>query len=117
MTRDQSAVKVDIDAGDPPTIRTVTRLLRRAGYKPVAMTTNRSPGGNGWHVVVHVSPRPKSPYEVIALTLILGGDVNREAMQMHRARGFFRVRGWMRDAWNVLYVPHPNRQRHVTWRE
>jgi hypothetical protein len=113
MTRKQAAVKVDIDDGDAPTIRTVTRLLRRAGYKPVALCVTRSPGGYGWHVVVHVSPRPKSPYEVIALQLILGGDRNREAMQMHRARSFFKVPGWMRDMWNVLYLSHPQRSRHL----
>lgn len=113
MTREQAAVKVDIDGQYEPSVEEVTRLLRRAGYRPVALTYLTSPSGLGMHLIVHVSPRPSSPYEVVALALILGSDVNREAMQMHRAKAFPKVPMFMRDAWNVLYAPHPQRQRHM----
>jgi hypothetical protein len=48
------------------------------------------------------------------LQAILGGDVNREAMQMHRAKKFAGAPKFMRDAWNVLYAPHPKRQRRLS---
>lgn len=91
----------------------ILRLLRRAGYEPVAWMQDQSPSGTGWHVIIHVEPCPETAYEVVALEAICGGDRNREAMQMHRARCLARVPKWMRDAWNVLYAPHPHRQRHV----
>lgn len=114
LTRDQAAVKVDVDGNRPLTVRDVTRRVRRAGYKPVALFIGRSPSGKGWHMILHVSPRPVSPFEVIALALLLGSDVNREAMQLFRAKGFQYVPRFMRDAWNVLYEPHPQRVRHLT---
>lgn len=115
MTREQAAVKLDLDdmLGDPP-FENIARLLKRAGYTIKEKEAARSPSGKGWHVIVHVSPRPKCPYEVVALQAILGGDINREAMQMHRARTFARSPRFMKDAWNVLYAPHPCRQRRVS---
>lgn len=113
MTREQAAIKVDRDEPEPLSLRDITRLLWVAGYKPVAVCVDRSPGGFGWHYIVHVTPRPSSPYEVVALALILGSDVRREAMQMHRAKAFPKVPTFMRNAWNVLYAPHPQRQRHM----
>lgn len=113
LTRHQAAIKVDLDGEPPLSIRDVTRLLRRAGYTPLALAITRSPSGNGYHMVVHVSPRPTSAMEVVALALLLGSDVNREAMQLFRARGFPNAPRWMRDMWNVLYLPDPQRMRHV----
>lgn len=114
MTRDQAVIKVDIDAGDwCPSICEITRLLRRAGYTPVAVGCGRSSSGKGWHFTIHVSPRPTSPFEVVALQLLLGSDRNREAMQMSRARRFSAAPRWMRNHWNVLYLPHPQRVRHL----
>lgn len=65
-------------------------------------------------MIVHVSPRPSSPFEVVALALLLGSDVNREAMQLFRARGFSDVPKFMRDKWNVLYTPDARRARHLS---
>lgn len=107
-------MKLDIDNVHAPTLRDVTQLLRRAGYKPVAFGECRSPSGNGWHVWIHVTPQPQSPYEVVALEAILGGDRQRCAIQMHRARVFPKVPSFMRNAWNVLYRADPQRRRHVT---
>lgn len=112
MTREQAAIKLDIDGTLPPLL-TIIQMVRRAGYEPLAMNARRSPSGKGWHVVFHVTPRPRSPYEVIALQAILGGDLYREAIQMNRARSFFKVPRWMRDMWNVLYLSHPHRIRHL----
>lgn len=115
LTREQAVVKLDIDADSTcPSVRELTRLLCRAGYRPLAIGMAVSPSGTGQHVMIHVTPRPRSPFEVVALEAILGGDRNRCAMQLHRARAFADVPRLMRDAWNVLYAPHPQRQRHVT---
>ena len=115
LTREQAVVKLDIDADiQSPSVRDMTRLLRRAGYRPVAMGTAISPSGTGQHILIHVMPRPRCPFEVVALEALLGGDRNRCAMQLHRARAFPDVPRMMRDAWNVLYAPHPHRQRHLT---
>lgn len=111
LTKRQAEIKLDID-GELDT-QEVFRLLRRGGYRATAMGIRRSPGGSGWHVNVHVIPTPRHPMEVVALQAILGGDRNREAMQLHRARCFYDVPMWMRNIWNVLYLPDPRRNRHV----
>ena len=113
MTEKQATIKVDVDnAKAPPSIGEICRILRRAGYEPEAVGIGRSPSGEGFHVVLHVSPRPSSPYEVVALQLLLGGDREREAVQMFRARMFGKAPSWMRDHWNVLYLPNDKRERH-----
>lgn len=115
LSREQAAIKVDVDAEDAwPHISEIQRIVRRAGYRLVAVGNAKSPSGKGYHIIVHVSPRPSSPYEVVALALLLGSDKNREAMQMQRARAFPHVPKFMRDAWNVLYEPHPQRMRHLS---
>jgi len=113
MTREQAAVKLDLDAGATFDSIEAARLLRRAGYRWESVSQRRSPSGKGWHVVLYIVPRPRSPFEVVALQLLLGGDRNREAMQLHRARNFQDAPRFMRDAWNVLYQPHVNRYRHL----
>jgi hypothetical protein len=77
------------------------------------MGWRRSPGGRGWHINIQVKPRPEHPMEVVALQLLLGGDPNREAMQLQRARRFWSVPYWMRETWNVLYLPDSRRSRHI----
>lgn len=112
LTMHQAAVKLDVDADDPvPTVRDVTRLLARAGYRMLAWGESTSPSGCGRHIVLHLRPRPSSPFEVVALQLLLGGDREREALQMFRARRFADAPPWMRNCWNVLYLPHPQRER------
>lgn len=113
MTREQAAVKLDIDAGASFDSMDAARVLRRAGYRWEAFSQRRSPSGKGWHIVLYIVPRPRSPFEVVALQLLLGGDRNREAMQMHRARQFPNAPRFMRNAWNVLYQPNVNRHRHL----
>jgi hypothetical protein len=112
MTAAQALVKLDIDRGRKrPRLDTLVRKCERAGVRIRALSETRSPGGYGWHVVLQVSPRPRTPMEVVALEAVLGGDSWRSAMQVARARAFPRCPRFMRDAWNVLYQPHPARRR------
>jgi hypothetical protein len=112
LTRNQAEVKIDWDSPVEPDIAEMERLLARAGYTVDDTAMRKSPGGNGWHIILELKPRPTSAYEVVALQLLLGSDKNREAVQMHRAKAFRHVPRWMRDMWNVLYLPHPQRERH-----
>lgn len=117
LTREQAAVKLDIDGEDDwPHIGEITRLVMRAGYRLVAVGNAPSPSGRGYHIIIHVTPRPRCVFEVVALELLLGGDKNREAMQLFRARGFTQMPRFARDAWNILYEPHPHRMRHINLR-
>lgn len=113
MTSEQALVKVDWDSKRQPPFTRMRMLLQRAGYGIVWASLCKSPSGNGWHVVFALRPRPQSPYEVVALQAILGGDPWREAIQIQRAAAFPHVPRWMRDRWNVLYVKDKNRIRHL----
>lgn len=100
-------VKVDVDRGRPLSIRELVKRLARAHRRPVWLAQRRSPSGRGWHVVIRVCPLPRSACETVALQLLCGSDVYREAYNVQRAR---RVDGrevprWWRhpDHWNVLY--------------
>lgn len=113
LTREQAAIKVDIDGRRLLPVSELTRRLRRAGVRPVALATAPSPSGRGYHLIIHVTPRPHSPFEVVALAMLVGSDMERESKQLNRARALPDVPGWMRDAWNVLYQPHPCRARRL----
>lgn len=113
----QSYLKIDLDNCKKVDLDTIRRRIERAGYSIYKVVASRqSPSKKGWHVILDIMPRPKSPYEVVALQAICGSDPYREAMQMNRARNFFRAPLWMRDSWNVLYLPHPQRHRHIQLR-
>jgi acetolactate synthase regulatory subunit len=116
LTITQARIKLDIDARKPD-LDTIRRRIDRAGYFILQASVQQSPSGKGWHVEMDVTPRPKHPMEVVALQAICGSDPYREAMQMHRARGFSHAPVWMREMWNVLYQPHPKRQRHMKLEE
>lgn len=113
LTRKQALVKVDWDHKRQPNLDRMRILLQRAEYRIEWASMNVSPSGNGWHVVFSLRPYPKSPHEVVALQLLLGGDVWRESIQLIRARAFINVPVWMRDRWNVLYQHHPYRCRYI----
>lgn len=118
MKRDHTFLKLDLDGYDCVDLQDIEFKLGRAGYTISELIhVAHSPSGNGFHVVIDVSPRPKCPYEVVALQAICGSDKNREAMQMNRARGYWSAPRWMRDAWNVLYRPSNKRQRHLNLRD
>lgn len=99
-------LRLDIDAGRPlPSLERSVILLRRAGYRILWWSEERSPGGRGHHVELRVSPRPKTAMTVTALQTILGSDPYREACNVQRARMVDekRVSRWWRSRWNVLY--------------
>lgn len=110
----QARVKLDIDrATDRPPLWVLSKKLARAGYRITLMSEARSPSGKGWHITLDLKPKPSSAMEVVALQAVLGGDPWREAMQITRARAFTRCRPWMREMWNVLYLPDSRRSRKL----
>lgn len=113
LTAKQALVKLDVDHRRAPDLWRLTRMADRAGYRIVWLSQARSPSGRGWHLVLSLSPRPRSAMEVVALQAVLGGDLWREAMQLQRARMFGRAPRFMRDAWNVLYQPDSRRARRM----
>lgn len=115
LTRLQAEIKLDVDARqEPPDLQVVSQLLERAGYRVESWTQRSSPGGNGWHVIIEVVPRPTTAMEVVALQAICGSDPWREAISVVRARSFVKAPKFMRDRWNVLYRPDKARSRHLT---
>jgi hypothetical protein len=99
-------LRLDVDRGyRPVSVGRLTWLLARAGYRPVYISQRRSPGGQGWHCEVAVTPVPRSAVLVTALQAILGSDRAREACNLQRARRVDgqRVAPWWRARWNVLY--------------
>lgn len=89
------------------------RLLRRAGFEPVAWDLTEST--NGHHGKLRLAPRP-SPAEAVALQAILGSDPMREACNLQRARSVAELPegeagDYWRARWNTLYKPNPTRRR------
>jgi hypothetical protein len=117
MTKADAMVKLDLD-GRRARIRwrRWVWLLRRAGYEPVALGYRRSPGGKGWHVWIEVDPMPRRPEEVVAVEAMLGSDPARVAMQLVRAKSYYRMPGWERRRWNTLYLPDQRRARRLKLR-
>ena len=103
---DANLLKLDIDAGmKRPRLYDIMRRLHRAGgYRIRYMMEKRSRSGKGWHIVLKVSPIPKSAAEVVALQVILGSDPDREACNLWRAKMLPKVSPWWRKRWNVLYT-------------
>lgn len=104
MTEADAVLKCDWD-GHAPRIAWLVRRLHRAGYRLLAFGTRRSRSGRGWHGWLHVTPRPRSRAEVVALQLLLRSDPKREARNLYRARRTGRCPPWARSWWNVLYEP------------
>lgn len=99
-------LRLDIDAGQRrPSVQRVTTLLRRAGFRLVWWSEQRSPSRTGWHIEMAVTPAPRSAVLVTALQAILGSDPFRESCNCQRARlvDAKRVAPYWRDRWNVLY--------------
>lgn len=100
-------IKLDFDAGDRvPSVGEVAYLLSRAQLRLNWWRQRRSRSGKGWHIVLDVSPRPRTCMEVAALQAMLGSDPRREACNINRARmvDAGRVPSFWRKRWNVLYV-------------
>lgn len=102
LSRREATVRLDIDAGRPrPTVSQLTGLMRRAGYRIVALSERRSPGGKGWHLTLTLDPKPRTMVEVVALQAICGSDPWREAVTLYRSREAWDAES--RRLANVLY--------------
>lgn len=113
LSASQALVKLDVDRAKAPTVMRLVRLCDRAGITINWLRQSRSPGGKGWHIVLDVSPRPRTAMEVVALQVVLGSDPWREAVSVQRARVFPVAPSFMRDRWNVLYTRGHVRVRRV----
>lgn len=99
-------LRVDLDDCErPPHVARWAWLMRRAGFRIVWLSQERSPGGKGWHCELALDPEPQAAIEVVALQAVLGSDPAREACNIHRA--FMvdskQVSPRWRKRWNVLY--------------
>lgn len=106
MSALQGLLKLDVDSGVAfPTNRKIDRRLAAAGYRRETITRKRSPSGSGWHLLVTVSPTPRSCVEVVALQAILGSDLARESHNLLRAQAcdYGDISKYWRDRFNVLY--------------
>lgn len=117
LSKKQAMLKLDYDEPRKPPRKSMIEKLGRAGYSVESCEARRSPSGKGWHVVIAVSPRPRTAMEVVALQAVLGSDPWREAMQIARARAFPKCPPFMRDAWNVLYRADKRRARRINLRK
>lgn len=104
LSSELAVVKLDIDRKRFPSMRRIIRLLDRAGYTLLDVQSRQSQSG-GWHLWLTLDPRPRTPFEVIALQSILGSDPLRESVNLLRARRLWRTPGFARSWWNVLYRP------------
>lgn len=113
LSEQQALVKLDIDSKNAPDLRTLVQKCHRASVAINWLSQQRSPSGKGWHLVLSVSPRPRTAMEVVALQAVLGGDVWREATQITRARNWTKAPAFMRSMWNVLYRADRRRARNL----
>ena len=84
-------LKLDIDRARRGPRWKLDRLAKIEHLAIVRVVDERSPGGKGWHRWVTVrsvdGPRTRwRPTEIVALQLLFGSDVWREAYTLHRAR-------------------------------
>lgn len=98
-------LKIDVDRCAPLRLRELVKRAARANRKLLCLCQWRSPSGKGWHLLVWVRPAPRSASETVALQLLLGSDVYREAYNLNRARAVDagQVSPFWRRRWNVLY--------------
>ena len=98
-------LKIDVDHNEPLPIAELLRRSIRANVKIVSLAQWRSPSGRGWHVLLKVTPAPKTAMETVALQILFGSDPYREAYNINRARAVDagQVPRFWRNRWNVFY--------------
>ena len=89
-----------------PQCKHIDAILRAAGMRILQVKRKNSPGGNGRHVHVTISPKLQ-PCEIVALQAILGSDPFREAHNLKRVREGWPQSDWGKN-WNVLYTKTKN---------
>lgn len=106
-------LKIDVDTRSGRlSMEELTRRAACAKIRIVTVDDRPSPSGRGWHRRITVDPAPRTAMETVALQLLLGSDVVREAFNVQRARlvdagavsPFFAVR------WNRLYATSGGRR-------
>ncbi len=99
-------VKLDVDHTDPLSTAELSKRAERANVRIKAVRQWRSPSGRGWHFLIDVEPTPTTAMETVALQLLFGSDVYREAYNLNRARvvDSGQASEFWRNYWNVLYV-------------
>lgn len=99
-------VKVDVDHARKLSRRELDRRAACANVQIVAVDDRRSPSGRGWHRRLTVDPAPRTAMETVALQLLFGSDVVREAFNIQRARmvDAGQVPKFFLDRWNRLYA-------------
>ena len=116
IAKTDATIKLDFDENGQPNLAKLEAMLSRIDRVWTSMELRRSPGGQGWHVLLTVEPPPVSAMEVVALQAVLGSDPWREVLQIERARNYHRAPAWMKRCWNVLYMPDKRRERHFNFR-
>jgi hypothetical protein len=102
-------LKLDIDRARRTPRWQLDRLAKIVHLEIVRVVDERSPGGKGWHSWITVRALDEKarwrPTEIVALQLLMGSDVWREAYTLHRARlvEAQAVALYWRDKWNVFY--------------
>ena len=100
-------IKIDVDHNDPLPVPELLRRAIRANVTIENVCQWRSPSGRGWHLLIDVTPAPVTAMETVALQLLFGSDVYREAYNVNRARvvdsGEAPPFWCVGNRWNVLY--------------
>jgi hypothetical protein len=97
-------LKVDWDAhAEALTVNDVCGRLRRAGYRIRWWKEEYSPSGRGRHLTLQLTPKPRTPMEVVALQALLASDPYREACNVQRVRLLPKISRHWRKRWNVFY--------------
>ena len=99
--RGTTILLLDYDSSNKPKIGAIRKRLSAAGVQLVRARLRRSPGGRGWHGILHVRGH-WGAMETIALQAICESDPTREAANFYRAQ-IFGEKEW-RARGNVLFV-------------
>lgn len=109
-------LKLDIDRSRRMPAWQLERLAAIVHLEIVDVKDERSPGGKGWHSWITVRSLDDArwrPTEIVALQLLFGSDVWREAYTLHRARlvEARQVAPYWRTRWNVFYATSHAKRR------
>jgi hypothetical protein len=109
-------LKLDVDRARREPRWKLERLAAIVHLAILDVQDERSPGGKGWHRVIRVralDPRARwRAADRVAVQLLFGSDVWREAYTLHRARlvDARQVAPFWRSRWNVLYATTSKRR-------
>jgi hypothetical protein len=109
-------LKLDIDRWRRDPRWKLERLAAIVHLAIVNVHDERSPSGRGWHRTLTMRPLDAGgrwrPTEIVALQLLFGSDVWREAYTLHRARlvEAKQVSPYWRTRYNVLYATSDKRR-------